>query len=402
MPFKPFTKEERQDFFALLAAPHHTSLSLAAAVFLFSAIMLPLSTYTSLSGLYLAAALVLYYSVTHSILSVLLLALPAFFLFALGEAIPLFPAPTVPPVVFVATVLGASCGAFLLVHCRKRKTLFFVALLPVAAYLTVLLRTGDPMRGLLVLIPTGLALLLGLCFLFGVPHTPAVLLAATALGIMTIMAGLLTLAVTGGIHGNPLLPLADGVRSALTSLLKAASDLYLSQGISLGLSDADIENAATLTVNLLPGLFLASLAVVSFVAYRLHLRFHVAFGTFKRPPARLAVMTLTPVTAGVFLASYLLSLFLGGTSVTLAGTVAENLSIVLQPALALVGFSSLLPHRSGNGGGEGAEKPRASCLSLLLAGALFLSLWLNPAMGFGIAALVGAIHILTARWHGKH
>ena len=99
---------------------------------------------------------------------------------------------------------------------------------------------------------------------------------------------------------------------------------------------------------------------------------------------RLAVLTVSPVAAGVFVLSYLISLFAGAT---LVGTVCENLSILLMPVLVLVGVSVLM--------GKGAER---SCLSHVLLLAVFISLWINPAVALGITALIGAVHILAARF----
>jgi hypothetical protein len=78
-----------------------------------------------------------------------------------------------------------------------------------------------------------------------------------------------------------------------------------------------------------------------------------AWGTLSRVPLRIGAMTVSPLAAGLFILSALCSLF-GGAG--LFGTVCENISLVLEPALVLVGVTSLFT----------PDPKRGSRISLLL------------------------------------
>jgi hypothetical protein len=106
---------------------------------------------------------------------------------------------------------------------------------------------------------------------------------------------------------------------------------------------------------------------------------------------RVAVLTVSPLAAGLFVLAHVASTLANATEPTLFGTVCLNLAILLIPALALVGFTSLLPN--------GKQR---SCLSLLLAFGLIALLWVRPDLTFILSAYIGAFHILTSRiFHRK-
>ena len=148
---------------------------------------------------------------------------------------------------------------------------------------------------------------------------------------------------------------------------------------------APAANVAALFVNVLPGLFICVCSITAFLIWRILLQLLVGFGTLPRLPLRVAAFTMSPLSAILFILAYFASLISNGSTVTLFGMVCENLSLILEPGLALIGFSVLFA--------KGAAR---SCLSRLLGFALIVTFWFQPAMALALAAFVGCFQILVA------
>lgn len=384
MHFAPLTKTQRADWREMLNAADHVKLAIAAVVFLFSALTLPLAHIRELAGLYLVCAVIFYYSITHSIASLLLVALPGSLLFGISS---ILSTPLALPACYAALLLGSLTGAFLIVNLRSVKRGLPLLALPVAAYLIAFFFTQKPIDCLLVLLPVCIAAVMAYCVLTCRPLTPSVVLIATVTAVVAASAWLISLAVTGWPDANPLVALVEEIRATFVSLYEQGLAVYEEQGILLGISDTSIENAAALLGNILPGLFCMLCLVLSFSLWRMLLRLLTAWQTLPRIPARLSGMTISAISAGLFVLTFVISLFANRDDVTLAGMVCSNLILVLEPALALAGFSALLT----------PGKAR-SCLSLLLAGGLFVLFIGYPSVGLSLAAFVGAFHILLSRF----
>lgn len=370
----------------MLMPPGAGASTLAALMYVFSGVALALSDNRSVCLLFLLCCAVFYYAITRAVLPLLYYAIPAFLLYACAAFLPVQNMLLL-PTAFLSILAGGGCGAFLLIHHRDLKRHWPFALLPVASYLIVLLVTGDPLRGLLVLLPLVPALVSGISLLFYLPRTRVTILIATALGATLALAGLVTLAACGALSQNPMLLIADSVRGQIKALLTETLALYAQMGVSLGLSEVAISNVATLAVNLLPGLLLVTCSITAFLVFRTLLQLVLTFRTLPRLPARLSGLTISPVTAVIYLFCYLISSLTSSEAVSVFTTVCENLSLVLIPPLALAGFALLF----------GKGRPR-SCLSQLLLLAMLMFLWISPLSALSLAAALGAANILLARF----
>ena len=384
MTFAPLQKSERAAFRQMLQTPDNARMGASVLMFLLSSLAVPFSEIEGVALLFLAYAAIFYYTLTHSVPSVLLVALPGALLFGVSSFIPLLSSPFTLPAAYAALVLGGMGGAFVLLHNRTPRRALPLLLLPVAVCLTVWLITRNPFQVYLALLPAILGGVLAFCILTCRAHTPSVLLLATVAGGLAVGGWMIFLAVHGFPDGNVLIALVESVRACILHFYTEALALYAEQGLSFGYSSLDMQNIAALLGNILPGLFGASCLLLAYILYRAMLRLMHAWGTLPRIPVRLASLTVSPMAAGVFTISYLVSLFAGAT---LIGTVGENLAILFEPVLVLVGVSVLM--------GKGAER---SCLSHVLLLAVFIALFLNPAVALGVTALVGAFHILAARF----
>ena len=379
-------KNENLGWRDMLTKPTSAHTLVAALFLLFSALVIPFADLPSVCGIYVVCCAIFYYTLSHSFFAMLYYAVPAALLYALGAVVPGVPDPLTLPTVFLALLVGGGCGAFLLVHFHDPKKHLYFLLLPILAYTASALITGDPLRGLLTLLPLALAIAGAVCLLRYMRRTDATVLIAATLVAVLAVAGLVTLLATGELNGNPIASLADALRGSITSLLNESRALYAEMGMKLPLSDVDISNTAVLFVNLLPGLFLCICAIVAFLVWRTLLQLLVTFGTLPRLPFRLAAFSMSKTSAALFLLFYIVALFANSTEATLFGTVCQNVALVLEPGLALIGFASIF----SRGGAR-------SCLSYVLAFGLLFVLWTNPATGVALAAFFGAFHILAAR-----
>ncbi len=396
MQFAPLTKVQRAEWLEMLSPATTPQLGVAAVLFLFSALVIPLSHISSVATAYLAVAAIAYFIISRSLIAVLAVALPAVLAFSVSFL--LFPAPLMIPTIYAAILMGTVSGAFLLVHCRTAKKRVALLLLPVAAYLLPTLLIGHPLPALGVLAPTLLAIVLAYCVLVCKPLTPSVILIAISIALLAIGAALVALATFGFPEQGLFQGLVDLVRAGFSSYFEAVAELYQSEQAVLG-ENAELYAAmgeilnpsehlinayADTLSNIMPGLFIALCLTAGFALWRMLIRMLSAFGSIPKIATRLSTLTISAIAAGLFLVTYVLYLLSGDTLFSL---VCFNISIVLTPALALVGFTSLIDPRKGR-----------SCLSFLLAIGIVFLLMQNLVLGLSLAAFVGAFHTLLARF----
>lgn len=370
---------DRTAFCEMLETPAAPTLLAAALLFSLSALCVPFADNLYISLGYCLLTAIFYYVYSRSFLALMGLGVPALFLFSAAGS-PMLAA------VFLSLTVGASAGALLLVHRHDPKRDWYLFFLPALLYGAAALITHDPVRGLLTLLPLAIAAVMALCLLRFAEQTDAVIAVAVTLGVSLIAAALVTLAATGNFYGNLLVRLGDTVHAYVTQLFSSARAIYTEAGLPLSITDESIENSAAMIVNLMPGLYGAGCAVVGYLAWRTFLRFLVASGTLPRVPIRLAALRVSLTAAVIFAVSYLAALFSNSDHATPAGVVLQNVAMVLEPGLALVGFASLITR-----GGR-------SCLSILLVFGLLFVLWSNPATGLALAAYYGAFQVFMLRF----
>lgn len=381
------TKNQKTIRFGDVLTKPETGHGICIGIFFFlSCLMLPLSDRVTLSAIYMGACAVLYYLLTHSFRAILYYALPTALMFVAANLLPALPAPILLPTAFLSLVMGGATGGFVLIHYHNLKKYPYILLSPVAAYCLSAWITGDPLRGLISLLPFGLAIVGALCVLLYQKRTDTILYMTAALVAMLAAAGLLTFTIMG-IEGNPFTFVTDAVRGGIVSLLEEMEAMYAQAGMSLGLTDATVRNAGAMLINLIPAIFLVGCMLAAFCAHRMLLQFLVIFRSVPRLPIRLGVFTMSPYSAVLFAVAYLLALFTNYSNTTLFGTVCENLSLVLEPGLALVGITSLLPNGTAR-----------SCLSTFLLALIFILLFISPVLALELAAFIGVFVILAARF----
>lgn len=389
MRFTPLDKQQRAEWQGMLNPTDGARIGAAAVLFLLSALALPLCRIEAVAGLYLLYAAIFYYMLTHSMASLFAIAAPGALLFGVSALAPGLPHPYLMPAVYTALVLGGVGGSFLLIHCRERKYLPLIAL-PLVAYAVVAV-VADPVLALLVLIPVALSLVLGQGILTCRPQTPVLITMAAVLALSGVAAYLIwywLFALIPFPAPDPFTHLGNLVRGGVERVLRDAAVLYEEAGVDLMGSDVAFRNAGAAIGNALIGFFLAGCGVLSFVIYRVQLRVLTAWGTLSHVPLRVGAMTVSPMAAGLFLASNLVGMFATGS---VLGTVCENLTLILQPALVLVGVTALL----------GREKGKRSTLSTVLLIGILMLVFYDAALALTLAAVVGAVRILLAAFTAR-
>lgn len=388
-------QEKRSAWKDLLTAPNQSQLALTAAVFFLSCLILPFSDHETAAAVYMLGAAVFYYMLNRTLRSLLYYALPALFLYGLSAFLPMVTSPLILPCAFLALVLGGSSGAFLLTHFHDPRKHSYLLLLPIAAYGLTAAISGSPSRALLVLLPTLAAVCAAICMLKCVARTDAIVVIAATLALSTVAAGLVTMLVLDLPGGNPLTATADATRSAVIGFFRQMEALYAESGLSLELSDTYVSNLAITFVNISPALFLCVCSITAFLIWHSLLTLLLAYRSVPRLPLHMLGFSMSKLSACVFLAALVVSLFANYRTATVVGVICQNLYLTLMPGLALIGTASLF-----------ARSPSASCLNRIIAfGLIFLMLY-NPVTALTLAACFGAVNVLAARFlppqHGNN
>lgn len=366
---------------SLISRPDATALLAAAALYLFSALVLPFAANPTVSLLFVALCALFFFLQTRTLASLIPPAIPAMLLFTASGSMML-------PAVFFAIVFGGACGAMLLLSAKKPgRDILPLVLLPVAAYLAAFLLGKTPLVALLTLLPLPVALLAAFAVRRCTPFTPAVAGLAAVLGAGLLTAAGIALATLDLLDLSLLPSFLEALGDAVMAALEEAKALYAEAGVTIELSETAIRGMLATLVNLSPAILAVLCLVTAYFTWRTLAIFLVSFGALPRLPRVLVLPTMSAVAAVLFIISYFTALIANAETATLVGTVAQNVSLILEPGLALFGAGQLLRR----------DAPR-SCLSLLALLALVYLVWVNPATALAAAALFGAVHVLISAY----
>ena len=365
----------------LIARPDATRLLAAAVLYLFSSLVIPFCTSEGLALLFVVVCAGFFYIQTRTMISLVAPALPAIFLFSISGSMML-------PAAFFAIVFGGACGAMLLISAKDPFRDTVLVLLPAAAYLAAFLLRGDAANALLTLLPLPVAIAAALLVRRCVSFTASVATLTATVGAGLLLAGGVTLAIFGVLDVTLIPVFLEALADGLTELLHENAALYAEAGIAFEISELDIRNMLAMLTNLSPALFVLTAMVTAYFTWRTLCVLLVSFGALPRMPRLLVTPTMSVTAAVLFLIAQLIALVANAETATPTGAVAQNLALILEPGLALLGTRQLL----------GRDTPR-SCLSLLLLIAIIYLFFTNPAAALAIAALVGAVHVIISALH---
>lgn len=155
--------------------------------------------------------------------------------------------------------------------------------------------------------------------------------------------------------------------------------------------EEEIVNAVNSAINTLPGMLVVAINVLSAIAQMVSLSGLHAYGFGDSVTGRVREFRISPVSAAVFLLSWIVALTAVGenNASTMAGTVAENFFIILVPGLALAGLFRVMR-------GLVMRGARMGCGSVLILMIPCLVLYVPAA-----AALYEALSLLLGPWLAK-
>lgn len=371
-------KTEYAAWRGLFSQPDTEKLCVAAAIFTASALIVPLSVNETLAMLFIAVCAFFYYLQTRTLTSLFLPALPTIILFSLGGSMML-------PAAFFGIVFGGACGAMLIISVKNKKFYLLFALLPIAAYLIAFAVKGDPINALLTLIPLPVAIVAALVLIYAKPFVEAHLWLMGVIAAALLVALVITMAMLGILYPGFLTDLIEVLTKELTAMIGEASAAYAEAGIAFSISETDLKNTIAMTVNLSPAIFLVLSMITAYFTNLVMHRMLIGFGVLPRLPQRLTVPIVSVFAAVLFIFAYLVSLFGSTGEATVVGVVASNISLILEPCLAYLGFLLLFHRRESR-----------SCLSLVFLFLMIGTLWLDPSLFIVLAAFYGAANVIIA------
>ncbi len=366
---------------SLITRPDATKLLAASALYLASALIIPFVTNESLSLIFVAVCALFFYMQTRSLISLLAPAIPAMLLFSVSGSMML-------PAAFFAIVFGGACGAMLLLAIKDPRRDLVLVLLPIAAYLAAYFLRGDPVNALLTLLPLPVALVAMLAVRRCAPFTGAVAAITATIAAGLLLAGGVTLALMDLLDITLLPAFIEALGDAMVEMLEEAETLYAQTGLTIDISETAIRNILAELTNLSPAIFTVIAMVTAYFTWRTLAVLLVSFGALPRLPRLLVAPTMSVTAAILFLISYFVMMIANAKTATPAGAVAQNLALILEPGLALVGMGQLLQR----------DAPR-SCLSILILIGIVYLVWVSPAAALAVAAFFGAIHVLITAYH---
>ncbi len=324
-----------------------------------------------------------------------------------------------PLLLIIGGLLYATCGSFslsamvlalpaavgfsaLLLAVSEKQVLSRLAFIPLAAYGLSLILCRDPLLSLVSLLPFPAAAALA----FGTRAAAAeredapgrvgvICLTSLCLGVCTVGVALLLL----GRHLGTLSPthlsewleeLRTSLSRAIVELMQQVADALPEQSNGQAVlvtvpSEEEARNIVNSFINIFPGMAIAFCNILAALCQVVLYNGLSAFGYATSLCGRVRSLRMSIMSCVVFLLAAIITTVTSLTSPdsTLVGTVAQNISLILQPGLLLIGVLRIFTRPARRGG----------CLSFLLLLMLpFLLLYASPL----VAAYAAVATVLDA------
>ncbi len=244
-------------------------------------------------------------------------------------------------------ILGA--GSLVMAVLPKSK-LVWLPLIPLAAYALAAILSRDPLGAAVVLVPWPAAAVLALETRRSAeredgPNRVGVIcatslvlgLSLTAFGVPILFRALGTLDPT--VLAETLEAVREGIiQSFLQYEIPADIDPELEEQWKSLMTHANLRELVNSIFNLLPGIFVAGVLILVAACQAIQHAALRAFGYEESLTDRVKDFRMSLLSCIVFLAAYLLVILENSTVSSLMGTVAQNITFILMPGLALAGM----------------------------------------------------------------
>lgn len=255
----------------------------------------------------------------------------------------------IPSAVLASFLFAVGDGSVLLAVQPKNRLTWF-PLIPMAAYAVTALVSRDLAGSLASLVPFPPMLVLALATRSSAGRedglTRVGVICATSLTMGVSLGAMILLSVYRLLGTLEPAALLEAVEAARLSLIESISSAEIPEGLNEEtlaevkemLSYANVENMVNSAFNLIPAFFVIAVNLMATVAQSLQHASLRAFGFEKSVSARVTVFRMSLISCLVFFVAYVVALLEGTVTSTLAGTVAQNVYIILMPGLALAGM----------------------------------------------------------------
>lgn len=222
----------------------------------------------------------------------------------------------------------------------------------------------------------------------GAKRSGAILASSMGTGIFAALVLILSVYLAGGvIDGESLISVVDQARVNLIESFEAQLEILKTELPDYDLSSLDVEGTVNGVFNMLPAMLVLVFNAIAFFSNLSLLALLRILDLYHKLERSDIEFKVSPVTAGVFAVSYIMAVVLAASD-NVALAVFDNLSMILMPALAVVGLMDSLPRKDGN-------TVRVGCFPLILSGVLMMFF---PSLGVLVLAIFGTFYTLRAAW----
>jgi hypothetical protein len=295
----------------------------------------------------------------------------------------------IPAAILVCFLFILSAGSLLLITASKKSSAW-IPLIPIGATaLAWLACINTPVLSLAALLPWPTVLVLSAATSISakkrtIGRVGLICLTSLTLGATALLVGawLIWDHNNGALSIDILKQEFEAFRTTLIQQLLSIKIDTGSEVLALFADEAKATDYVNLFLNVLPGVSVIVINVLSFMTLNMLTPALRSFGFGSYISREMLVFRMTPYAAVVFLLSFFITLFTGDAP-SLAGTVAQNVLLILEPGLALCGLGALM-----------ARLVRRRKGGLLLFGLFAVAAFFMTAILILILAVYGAGSIL--------
>ena len=241
------------------------------------------------------------------------------------------------------------------------------------------------------LVPAACGLALFLSYKYRMRRTSGIVLTASFAGVLLVCSLAVGIYSTyGALNGETVMKMLDDLRASMTDAIKSIVDEMKNNISSIGgiyenapVPSFDAEALVDGVFNVLPAIVIVSLSVVAFLMQRV---FFTCFRIFRAGDncftPEMKVFEVSAPTAVIFAVCFIVSLFVSSSSA--AKAVLDNLTMILEPGLAVTGLSSILPRREGN-------TVKVGCFPII---GMIILLFISLNVAVLVLAIVGTVSVI--------
>ncbi len=215
-----------------------------------------------------------------------------------------------------------------------------VAAAPLTACLLGFAITGEPTRALFALTLAPFAVVAALSLRLRLSRTASVAVVSAALLAALLLAmAFAVLALGGSLSADAIRDFVTSVKEMLIQEVAALAEAAEFSAVLSGVTDETVSTTVNSVLRLLPAMLIVPIEILSYLACLITITLRNTQFPKEKLPARCRVFRMSPVSAVLFLVSFILSLLPAGKSDAfgIALISALNLAVILMPGLALCG-----------------------------------------------------------------